>query len=173
MGARVVPARVRFAAGLVVTSPADRVLEVGCGPGAAAELICPRLRTGSLLAVDRSAVAVRRTTERNAGHVRAGVLRVRRSALADLVLPGGSLDVAFTVNVNLFWTGDPGPELAVLRAALAPGGVLHVLYEGPPPAAVTAGLQRHGWTVAPVSGTGGAGVTARPDAGGSADHRTP
>ncbi|WP_083680193.1 MULTISPECIES: trans-aconitate 2-methyltransferase [unclassified Pseudonocardia] len=159
---RVVPERIRFAAGVVDPSPSTRVLEIGCGPGAAAELLCPRLSGGRMLAVDRSAVAVRRTTERNAAHVASGVLEVRESALHDLVVPDGAVDVAFTVNVNLFWTRDPAPELAVLRAALAPGGVLHVLYEGPPPDAVPAGLVRHGWVVTPVTGDGGAGVSARP-----------
>jgi SAM-dependent methyltransferase len=158
----VVPERIRFAAGVVDPAPSARVLEIGCGPGAAAELLCPRLPEGRMLAVDRSAVAVRRTTERNAAHVAAGVLEVRRSGLHDLAVPDGSVDVAFTVNVNLFWTRDPAPELAVLRAALAPGGVLHVLYEGPPPEAVPAGLARHGWVVTPVTGDGGAGVSARP-----------
>lgn len=163
MTRRVVPDRVRWAVSVVAAGPATRVLEVGCGPGAAAELVCPALTGGGrMLAVDRSAAAVRRTSERNAAHVDAGVLEVRESSLAGLVLPAGSADVAFTVNVNLFWTRDPGPELAVLRAALTPGGTLHVLYEGVPPAAVRDGLERHGWSARPVSGTGGAGLTAVP-----------
>ncbi|MEQ3551006.1 class I SAM-dependent methyltransferase [Pseudonocardia nematodicida] len=163
MAGRVVPERVRFAAAVVDPGASARVLEIGCGPGAAAEVLCPRLTGGGrMLAVDRSTVAVARTTERNAVHVANGVLEVRPSTLAGLEVPGSSVDIAFTVNVNLFWTGDPGAELAVLRRALTPGGVLHVLYEGPPPAAVTAGLERHGWSVEPVAGDGGAGVTARP-----------
>lgn len=166
MAARVVPDRVRFAVSVVDPAPSSRVLEIGCGPGAAASLVCPRLGGGGrMLAVDRSAVAVRRTGERNAVHVAAGVLEVRESSLAGLVLPDASVDVAFTVNVNLFWTRDPGPELAVLRAALAPGGRVHVLYEGAPPTAVRDGLERHGWSVRPVSGPGGAGVTAVPGCG--------
>ncbi|MFP5069012.1 class I SAM-dependent methyltransferase [Pseudonocardia nantongensis] len=164
MTRRVVPDRVRWAVSVVGAGPATRVLEIGCGPGAAAELICPGLTGGGrMLAVDRSAVAVRRTSERNAAHVAAGVLEVRESSLAGLVLPDASTEVAFSVNVNVFWTRDPGPELAVLRAALDPGGELHVLYEGAPPAAVRDGLERHGWSVRPVSGPGGAGVTAVPE----------
>lgn len=163
MAGKVLPDRVRFAVSVVAPAPSSRVLEIGCGPGAAASLLCPLLTGGgAMLAVDRSAVAVRRTAERNAASVEAGVLEVRESTLDGLVVPAGSVDVAFTVNVNLFWTRDPGPELAVLRAALAPGGRLHVLYEGPPPDAVRRGLERHGWSVAPVSGPGGAGVTATP-----------
>ncbi|WP_226354783.1 MULTISPECIES: bifunctional 2-polyprenyl-6-hydroxyphenol methylase/3-demethylubiquinol 3-O-methyltransferase UbiG [unclassified Pseudonocardia] len=165
MATRVVPARARFAAAVVGARPGTRVLEVGCGPGAVASLVCPRLDPvagGGMLAVDRSAVAVARTAERCAAFVDAGVLTVVRSDLAGLRIEDGTVDVALTVNVNLFWTRDPGPELEVLRALLAPGGVLHVLYEGAPPAAVAAGLRRHGWDTVPVSGDGGAGVTGRP-----------
>lgn len=159
-----VPGRARFAAAVVDAGPGSRVLEVGSGPGAAAALVCARLDPaagGRMTAADRSAVAVARTTERCADAVATGVLAVVRSDLAGLRLPDASVDVAFAVNLNLFWTRDPGPELAVLAAVLAPGGVLHVLYEGTPPAAVAAGLRRHGWDVEPVAGPGGAGVSAR------------
>jgi SAM-dependent methyltransferase len=140
-----VPDRIGWAVDVVDPGPADRLLEFGCGPGVAAELVCARLTEGRLLAIDRSAVAVERTTRRNADHVRAGRLEVRECALADLRLPAGSLDQAFGVNVNVFWTGSAAGELAVLRAALRPGGRLSVLYgtgpAGPDP--VTAVVAEH------------------------------
>jgi SAM-dependent methyltransferase len=123
---------VRWAVELIDPAPDARVLEIGCGPGAAAELVCSRLTTGQLIACDRSATAVRRTDERNAEHVRAGRLSVRQAECAALELPPGSLDVAFAMNVNLFWVRDPARELAVLAAALRPGGALHLLWDGTP-----------------------------------------
>ena len=42
----------------------DHVLEIGCGPGAGAELICARLETGKLFAIDRSESGVDRTKRR-------------------------------------------------------------------------------------------------------------
>ena len=38
--------------------PGSRVLEIGCGPGAAARAIANRLDTGHILAIDRSAKAI-------------------------------------------------------------------------------------------------------------------
>lgn len=168
MAGRVVPDRVRGAVAVVDAGPDTRVLEVGCGPGAAASLICPLLTgSGWMIAADRSATAVRRTTERNAAHVASGRLEVRLGDLADLDVPG--VDVAFTLNVNLFWTRDPGPELTVLRRALAPSGVLHVLYGGTAPGeaggrtldAVRTWLRAYGWSATGVHG-GVVGLSARP-----------
>ena len=39
-------------------TPCSRVLEVGCGPGAAARAVAARVTTGHVLAIDRSAKAV-------------------------------------------------------------------------------------------------------------------
>jgi hypothetical protein len=48
-------------------------------------------------------------------------------------VPEGSVDVAFSLNVNLFWTGPADVELALLFQALAPGGRLLILYGPGPP----------------------------------------
>ena len=162
-----VPARITWAVGLIDPGPADHLLEVGCGPGVAASLICPRLTTGRLLAVDRSAVAVRRTAARNAAHVATGRLEVRAAALETLVVEP-AVDVAFAIDVNVFWTRPAGPAPAAMLRALRPGGRLLVLYgAGGPTAAdrvtgpVAAALTAAGLTaVRTVAGDGGFGVTA-------------
>ena len=144
------------------------MLEIGCGPGVAAVLVCDRLTTGHLLAVDRSAVAVERTARRGAAHVAAGRLDVVRSGVEQLDLPQASLDAAFAVDVNLFWTTDAGPALDVLTRALRPGGRLHVLYGTGGPTSpdrvlgpVTSGLAEHGFATRIVTDEAGFGVTAR------------
>jgi ubiquinone/menaquinone biosynthesis C-methylase UbiE len=121
-----VPERLRWAVEVVDPSPGDRVLEVGGGPGVAAELMCARIQHGSMLMLDRSAVAVSRASLR-AAHVAAGRLTVERAALAEAALDPESFDKAFCVDVNLFWTRDPAVELGALRAALRPAGRLWVL----------------------------------------------
>nr|WP_042185188.1 class I SAM-dependent methyltransferase [Kibdelosporangium sp. MJ126-NF4]CEL16602.1 hypothetical protein [Kibdelosporangium sp. MJ126-NF4]CTQ89047.1 hypothetical protein [Kibdelosporangium sp. MJ126-NF4] len=163
-----VPDRVRWAVEVVDPGPAEHIMEIGCGPGVAAALVCERLATGRLLAVDRSPVAARRTAERNASHVDAGRLAVRQCALGDLDVPDSSFDKAFCVNVNVFWVAtDPASELAVLRNALRPGGILHILYgDGPTgvdrvtPVIVQV-LRANGFTDVDVLAGEGIGVTGR------------
>lgn len=135
MAHRPVPDRVRWAVDLLAPAPHARILEIGGGPGAAAELICGLLVDGTMHLIDRSAVAIERTVERNHTHIRAGRLRVSQLALADLTPGLGSYDLAFALNVNTFWTHPDGPELMVLHEALVPGGGLAILYgPGPTPA---------------------------------------
>jgi trans-aconitate methyltransferase len=59
-----VPHRIRWAVDLLDIHPDHRILEIGCGPGVAAGLVTERLTTGHLVAIDRSATAVRRATAR-------------------------------------------------------------------------------------------------------------
>ncbi len=162
-----VPARVTWAVHTIDPRPGDHVLEAGCGPGVAADLICRRLTTGSMLAVDRSAVAVRRAAARNAGHLAAGRLRLEQAELGTLdVRP--EFDVAFTLDVNVFWTRPDGPELAVLAGAVRPGGRVFVLYGAGGPTTgervtgpIAAAMTRIGLTgVRVLTGDDGIGVTA-------------
>lgn len=127
-----VPDRVRWAVEQLDLCPTARVLEFGGGPGVAASLICPQLSTGTLLEIDRSATAVARIRQRCAEHLATGRLEVRQAALAELDVPDSSIDIAFGVNVNLFWTTSAATELALLSRALAPGGQLLIAY-GPAP----------------------------------------
>ncbi|WP_344121503.1 class I SAM-dependent methyltransferase [Kocuria aegyptia] len=170
MARRPAPERNRWAVEQLGLRPGSRVLEFGCGGGAAAQLVLDRLCGGSVLAIDRSATAVARAAERNRAAVDAGVLTVRQVPLADLDVPAGSFDVAFGVDVNLFWTTSAEPELSVLRDALAPGGTLLIAY-GPAPGPerraallerVRGAVAAHGFVDAEVvEAARGSGVRAR------------
>jgi SAM-dependent methyltransferase len=110
----------------------DEVLEIGCGTGVAASLICERLRTGRLTAIDRSAAMVAAARRRNRAGIAAGRVVIRRMALTDADFDPGAFDRAMAVNVNLFWLR-PTAELEVLKRVLRPRGVLCLVYQ--PPAA--------------------------------------
>ena len=63
--------RGRWAVALLEVRPADRVLEIGCGPGVAiAELA--RAGAGHVYGVDHSAVMLRQASKRNAAAIKAG-----------------------------------------------------------------------------------------------------
>jgi cyclopropane fatty-acyl-phospholipid synthase-like methyltransferase len=127
-----VPVRLTWAVELLDVRPGDRVLEVGCGRGAAADLICRRLDGGSLLAVDRSAKAIAAAESRNTAHVDAGTARFRVAELTDLDAgEDGPFAKILAVNVNLFWVGAAAAELALVAALLEPAGHLRLVYDPP------------------------------------------
>lgn len=163
---RAVPERIGWALELLDPAPHEEVLEIGCGPGVAAALVCDRLTSGHLTAIDRSATAIDRARRRAEAHVTSGRLRLHQVALADLPAASGEaqpFDAAFAVDVNTFWTGPADAESAVLAAAVRPEGRVLLVYGGPGPGGVrdvaptvAANLGRHGFTTEVVRHPGGA-----------------
>jgi SAM-dependent methyltransferase len=112
--------------------PGLRVIEIGCGPGAAAREVADRVGpTGHVLAVDRSAKAIAQLTESAADLVAAQRLTPRAVAAEDLELAPGEAryDIAFAVRVGAFDGRHPQAgalALARLGHALVPGGRLFI-----------------------------------------------
>ena len=108
-----------------------RVIEIGCGPGAAARAVAARIGNGHVLAIDRSARAIAQAEARSATEIAAGKLSFREIAVEDLqLLPGEQrYDLAFGVRVGALDGRHPEAGLlarARLRAALNPGGRLFI-----------------------------------------------
>jgi SAM-dependent methyltransferase len=154
-----VPERIRLAVERLAPRSDDRVLEVGCGPGVALDLVCGRLGSGRAVGIDRSAVAIDRAVRRNQGHLAAGRLVLHRASLAGFTSPDVVFDKIFSVDVNAFWTGPATAELAAVDRLLAPGGELLVCYDGPDgrphdraASTVVANLDRAGFSAAVEQG---------------------
>lgn len=137
-----IPARIRWSVDLMDVQPHDQVLEIGCGPGYGAELICSRLETGKLFAIDRSESGVDRTKRRCQRFVDSGRLTVRQIDLATLRVPVKRLTKVYAFNVNLFWVRDCADEIALLHDRVVPGGAVYLFYEATRPEEVPEMLEK-------------------------------
>jgi cyclopropane fatty-acyl-phospholipid synthase-like methyltransferase len=111
--------------------PHSRVLEIGCGPGAAARAVAARLDTGQILAIDRSSTAVAQARAAAAAEIASGRMDVRQAAAEDFTLQAGEqpYDLVFAVRVGALDGRHPeAGERALQRIALAttPGARLFV-----------------------------------------------
>jgi ubiquinone/menaquinone biosynthesis C-methylase UbiE len=110
--------------------PADRVLEIGCGHGVAATLICSRLRTGRYVAIDRSARMIEAATHRNAEWVRCGKAEFVLGDLEAVDLGKRKFNKVFAMRVSLFYR-DPDRARAIASRWLTRDGRLFVEYDTP------------------------------------------
>src|SRR5262250_2829427 len=113
--------RSRWVASLLGVQPADRVLEIGFGPGLAVAALA-RAGAGQVYGIDHSGVMLRQASRRNAAAIRAGRVTLIRASV-DQIPPAldGPFDVILAVNSLGFWPA-PARRLAELRRRLAPGG---------------------------------------------------
>lgn len=110
--------------------PDDRVLEIGCGHGVAATMVCERLETGRLTAIDRSPKMVEAAERRNAAHVEAGRAEFLVATLEDADLGERRFDKIFAVRVGLFHR-EPDRARELAERWLAPGGRLVAVFDEP------------------------------------------
>jgi SAM-dependent methyltransferase len=107
---------------------ADHLLEVGCGHGVAASLVCEKLTTGTITAIDRSPKMIEMATRRNREHVDAGKARFEAVALVDADLGDRRFDKVFAFNVAPFWL-QPESALGSVREHLTQDGTVYVFWD--------------------------------------------
>ena len=148
-----------LAAVAALLPPEWTVADLGCGTGALAATLAPRVRR--VIGVDQSADMLRAARRRTEGLAN---VELRRGRLEQLPVDDASCDAALLV-LSLGWVDDPGRALAEAARAVRPGGrlalvdaVLHddddfrrragQVWPGFEPAALDAMLAAAGWTEA-------------------------
>jgi ubiquinone/menaquinone biosynthesis C-methylase UbiE len=110
--------------------PDDRVLEIGCGHGVAATLVCERLEGGHFTAIDRSAKMIEAAKRRNAAYVEAGKAEFLVATVEHADLGDRRFDKIFAVRVGLFYR-DPDRAHRLAERWLAPDGRTFAFFDSP------------------------------------------
>jgi cyclopropane fatty-acyl-phospholipid synthase-like methyltransferase len=99
----------------------ERVLEVGCGNGAAVSHVCARLNEGNYTAIDRSEKKVQQAINKNKDLIKRGKAHIIQTDLFDFGKSSGRYDKIYSINVNCFWMSAER-ELDALRTLLVEDG---------------------------------------------------
>jgi ubiquinone/menaquinone biosynthesis C-methylase UbiE len=110
-----------WAVSLLEVQPADRVLEIGFGPGLAIADLAHRTAQGHVYGIDRSEVMVHQASRRNRAAIRAHRVELVHASVDQLPGFDEPLDAILAVNSVGFWA-DPAERLHDLRRLLRPGG---------------------------------------------------
>lgn len=108
----------------------DRVLEIGCGHGIAATFVCEQLRSGQLLAIDKSAKMIAAATRRNQRYVDSGRAQFQVTDVLKFNPGRRRFDKIFAVRIGLFHR-DPALARRLLEPWLAPRGKIVLVYDEP------------------------------------------
>lgn len=97
--------------------PGQRVLEIGCGPGAMAREIARRIGDGHVLAIDRSETAIRQAIAGSAAEIASGRLAFRCIAAEDFMLEPGEVPFDLAVAIRVGALDGRHPETGRLARA--------------------------------------------------------
>ena len=108
-----------------------RILEIGCGPGAAAREIATRIRDGHILGIDRSDKAISQAIQGGKKEISDGTLSFRVSTIEDFELRENEppFDLAFAIRVGALDGRHPEVEKLAktrIKKALKQGGKLYI-----------------------------------------------
>jgi len=105
--------------GLLDVREQDNVLEIGCGPGVAIQLLAGKVR--HVAAVDPSAEMLRQAAKRNAAAISEGRVELRRDTADHLPFADASFDKLMALNSMHLWP-DAFAGLREMLRVIKPGG---------------------------------------------------
>lgn len=108
----------RILVGMLELSPADRTLDVGCGPGAAVRLAAEAVTSGEAVGVDRAEAMVEIARKRSTDYQN---VRYEVAPAESLPFDDGSFTVVWTAHSLHHWEDGPA-GLAEMRRVLSEGG---------------------------------------------------
>jgi SAM-dependent methyltransferase len=108
---------------LLEIAPADRVLEIGFGPGIAIERASRLAPAGVVVGIDHSRVMLEQARRRNARAIDEGRVILQLASVEELPSFSHPFEEIFAINSIAFWD-KPLTRLSELRDRLAPGGRL-------------------------------------------------
>jgi len=113
---------------LLDIQPDDRLLEVGCGPGALIQALAVKATAGFVVGVDLSPTMLQQASKRNAQAIREGRVRLEGGSATALPFEEASFDKALSANSLPFWP-DQETEVREMRRVLRPGGVIAIILQ--------------------------------------------
>jgi cyclopropane fatty-acyl-phospholipid synthase-like methyltransferase len=124
--------RLNWAAEVLDVQENDSIMEMGCGPGVAVELIASKLVSGHITAFDRSPLMTKMAISRNRRKIQRGTVSIITGTIHDLEqeLTYCSFNKIFAFNVSLFWR-NPVQELITISCYLKKGGYLYIFHQPP------------------------------------------
>jgi cyclopropane fatty-acyl-phospholipid synthase-like methyltransferase len=108
----------------------ETILEIGCGHGVAADLICQCLVGGRLVAIDRSAKMIAVALQRNALHIAAGRAEFHVAELEKFDPGDLRFDAVLAVRVGIFHR-EPKRAHGLVRRWLKPRGRIVAEFDAP------------------------------------------
>lgn len=99
----------------------DRVLDIGCGGGAALRKMSERVTKGHLVGIDHSPVSVATSEKTNADDIASGKMAIIAGTVEKMPFPDDSFDKVLTVESFYFWP-DPENNLREVLRVVKHGG---------------------------------------------------
>ena len=106
---------------LLDVRPAERVLEVGFGPGVGIALLASAAPERKIAGVDPSAEMVGQATARNAAVIATGDVDLRQGSVESMPFEDGAFDTVLAINSMQVWP-DATAGLREIRRVLTTGG---------------------------------------------------